>query len=99
MQTIPWLSVTALLLAGAALATVISTAPAPTQSAASAPAQPPLAAAGAPAKPAATAPTVAQVKALTPEQLKARLCSGSADEKKLAGEIRKRFLADCLKAP
>jgi len=35
---------------------------------------------------------------LTPQQEKKATCNKDADEKKLAGDARKKFVSDCLKA-
>lgn len=99
MPSIQLPSVTALLLAGVALAADTSPGAQPAGTNAPAPASPSTPAAVAPTKPAAAAPTVAQVKAPTAEQLKANRCNASADGKALEGDARKRYVADCLKAP
>ncbi len=94
-----WTSVPALLIAVVAVGTAMAgeaTPPASQPPATSAPPNPsPVGSAG---KPTATAPTVAEVKPASAAQQAATRCNTEADNKKLSGDARKAFLADCLKA-
>jgi hypothetical protein len=50
------------------------------------------------AAPAATPAKPAAAPAATPDQAKKKACEAQAKEKKLTGEKRKKFIADCVKA-